>query len=196
MHKDLRDGKVPELFLSNTSPLLPSTSMAPLPLFRKGDKDVHKLKKNKAFSADAIGSLDPEYLTEALEAIGDEQPIVARSIPKHAVIEVDQKTCQERLRQNCIYEPEVYDKMLAESLAVCDLLQSHLDDCIATTRAKSPSPLSSAKTTPKKQPPPNASPALNPPLSKLAKTSGLKSRASTTLSSTNTAKTRTWPRRT
>ncbi|KAE9547974.1 hypothetical protein FO519_008815 [Halicephalobus sp. NKZ332] len=137
MHKDLRDGKIPDLLYNNPS-MVPSTSLAPFPLFKKDESS--KLKKNKAFSDDAINYQDSDYLTEALAAIGDEQPIVARSIPKHAVIENNPELSQKRLRQNCIYEPEVYDQMLAESLAVCDMLQLHLDECISTTRAKSPSP--------------------------------------------------------
>jgi hypothetical protein len=126
--------------------------MTPFPLFKKGgsDKKSDKLKKNKALSADAINHMDPMYLTEALEAFGDEQPIVARSIPKHAVIEIDPKKEERRQRDNCLFEPEVYDKMLSESLMVCDMLQMHLNDCITNTRAKSPltSPSSSSSKSP------------------------------------------------
>ena len=78
MHKDLRSGKVPDFFVQQSqSQILPSTSMSQFSLFKKGDKG-DKLKRNKALSADAINQMDPAYLTEALEAIGDEQPIVAR----------------------------------------------------------------------------------------------------------------------
>uniref|UniRef100_A0A914Y9U4 Uncharacterized protein n=1 Tax=Panagrolaimus superbus TaxID=310955 RepID=A0A914Y9U4_9BILA len=79
MHKDLRSGKIPDFFVqSSQSQIIPSTSMAPFPIFKKGEKKSEKLKKNKALSADAINHMDPNYLTEALEAFGDEQPIVAR----------------------------------------------------------------------------------------------------------------------
>ena len=77
MHKDLRDGKIPDFLCQNPS-MVPSTSLAPFPLFKKDDSS--KMKKTKAFSADAINYLDPDYLTEALAAIGDEQPIVARFV--------------------------------------------------------------------------------------------------------------------
>lgn len=77
MHKDLRDGKIPDFLCQNPS-MVPSTSLAPFPLFKK--EDSSKLKKNKTLSADAINYLDPDYLTEALAAIGDEQPIVARFV--------------------------------------------------------------------------------------------------------------------
>lgn len=65
-----------------------------------------------------------------------------RSIPKHAVLEIDpNKEAEKRLR-HCIFEPEVYDKMLSDSLLVCDMLEKHLDDCIVSVRAKSPQPSS------------------------------------------------------
>jgi hypothetical protein len=41
-------------------------------------KKSSAIKRGKAFSSDAINELDPDYLIEALLAIGDEQPIVAR----------------------------------------------------------------------------------------------------------------------
>ncbi|VDM59995.1 unnamed protein product [Angiostrongylus costaricensis] len=77
---------------------------------------------------------DPVALVEALETIAAEQPIVARSIPKHAKI----TKCEDRSMRNCLFDQEVYDSMLFDSLRVCDLLQSHLDDCIISVRAKSP----------------------------------------------------------
>lgn len=80
MHKDLRSGKIPDFFVQQSqSQILPSTSLTPFPIFKKGEKG--KLKGKKALSADAINQMDPAYLTEALEAIGDEQPIVARWVP-------------------------------------------------------------------------------------------------------------------
>lgn len=45
---------------------------------KKSGRRKETLSKGKAFSSDAINELDPEYLTEALLAIGDEQPMVAR----------------------------------------------------------------------------------------------------------------------
>ncbi|KJH43193.1 hypothetical protein DICVIV_10792 [Dictyocaulus viviparus] len=77
---------------------------------------------------------DPAALVEALETIAAEQPIVARSIPKHAKITKH----EDRSMRNCLFEQKVYDSMLFDSLRVCDLLQSHLDDCIVSVRAKSP----------------------------------------------------------
>lgn len=71
-----------------------------------------------------------------------------RSIPKHAVIEIDPKKEEKRQRDNCLFEPEVYDKMLTESMMVCDMLQMHLNDCIINTRAKSPN---SSRSTPGKR---------------------------------------------
>lgn len=72
LHKGIRTGKLPFdlLKLSQSSQNLPPTA-------EKAKKDTLK-QRNKAFSADAINELDPVYLTEALLAIGDEQPIVAR----------------------------------------------------------------------------------------------------------------------
>lgn len=41
-------------------------------------KKLKKSKGEKAQSVDGINELDPKFLAEALLAIGDEQPIVAR----------------------------------------------------------------------------------------------------------------------
>ncbi|CAI5454405.1 unnamed protein product [Caenorhabditis angaria] len=98
----------------------------------KGQKDF-----GKSMSMDVL--LEDEALVEALEAIGDEKPIVARSIPKHA--RVTKK--EDNSMKNCLFEKEVYDTMLSDSLRVCEMLQSHLDDCIVSVRAKSPEPTSS-----------------------------------------------------
>ncbi|VDO65075.1 unnamed protein product [Heligmosomoides polygyrus] len=73
-------------------------------------------------------------MVEALETIAAEQPLVARSIPKHAKI----TKREDRSMRNCLFEQEVYDSMLIDSLRVCDLLQTHLDECITSVRAKSP----------------------------------------------------------
>ncbi|VDO54648.1 unnamed protein product, partial [Haemonchus placei] len=85
-------------------------------------------------SFDALLEEDPAVLVEALETIAAEQPIVARSIPKHAKI----TKREDRSMRNCLFEQEVYDSMLIDSLRVCDLLQTHLDECITSVRAKSP----------------------------------------------------------
>uniref|UniRef100_A0A7E4ZRL4 Flocculation protein FLO11-like n=1 Tax=Panagrellus redivivus TaxID=6233 RepID=A0A7E4ZRL4_PANRE len=153
MHKNLRDGKIPDNYQSRHHFVAPSTSMSGFPGFKSKEKSS-KLTKNKAFSADAISQLDPANLIEALEVIGDDQPIVARSIPKHAKLESDPNKEERRLRQNCIYEPEVYDKMLSDSLQMCDLLQTHLTDCITSTRAKSPPPTSPFRSPQRKNPNP------------------------------------------
>ncbi|CAD5234739.1 unnamed protein product [Bursaphelenchus xylophilus] len=104
----------------------------------KKKKKKDPLAKGKAFSADCINELDPDYLTEALLAIGDNQPMVARSTPKHAVLRNTEKRMEQRQRKDCLFQPEVYEKMLSDSLAVCDLLTSHLDECISTVRSRSP----------------------------------------------------------
>ncbi|KAH7704850.1 Protein E01G6.2, partial [Aphelenchoides avenae] len=76
------------------------------------------------------------------------------SIPKHAAIFDDEKKNEERRRRNCLYDPEVYDRMLSDSLQVCDLLQSHLNECIVTVRAKSPTPKPTSPTPFYYSPPP------------------------------------------
>ena len=68
---------------------------------------------------DVLCEEDPSILVEALQAIADEQPIVARSIPKHAkIIEKDHNT----QLKNCIFEPEVsyFEKsILLEGIQWC-----------------------------------------------------------------------------
>ncbi|KAI1730650.1 hypothetical protein Ddc_03361 [Ditylenchus destructor] len=148
MHKGLRTtGRVP-LDLARSQQLYAAEKEKKKQAKKGGDD----LKKSKAFSADAINELDPTYLTEALLAIGDEQPIVARSIPKHSAVIVDPRKTTERLRRDCLFEEEFYDKMLSDSLLVCDLLQSHLSECIVGVRAKSPTALSSPFTSPPQTP--------------------------------------------
>uniref|UniRef100_A0A915E9U2 Uncharacterized protein n=1 Tax=Ditylenchus dipsaci TaxID=166011 RepID=A0A915E9U2_9BILA len=145
LHKGMRTtGKVPFEFMQS------SKSQGQLAAQKRQQKDA--LKREKAFSADALNQMDPVYLTEALLAIGDVQPIVARSIPKHTVLIDDPKKTEERLRRDCLYEDEFYDKMLADSVLVCDLLQTHLSDCIAGVRAKTPTALSSPFTSPPQTP--------------------------------------------
>ncbi|CAD6187459.1 unnamed protein product [Caenorhabditis auriculariae] len=97
----------------------------------KGRKDL-----GKSVSMDVLLEGDAAVLVEALEAIGDEKPIVARSIPKHAKIVKK----EDNSLKNCLFEQEVYDTMLSDSLRVCEMLQSHLDDCMVSVRAKSPDP--------------------------------------------------------
>ncbi|CAJ0572806.1 unnamed protein product, partial [Mesorhabditis spiculigera] len=118
-HKSAKSGK------KDTSSTLP-------PQLSKKEKKL--AAQNKAYSFDALVEEDPMMLVESLKAIADDQPLVARSIPKHAKIPQKPK---DPLR-NCLFEQEVYDTMLSDSLKVCDLLASHLDDCMAHVRAKSP----------------------------------------------------------
>uniref|UniRef100_A0A183C3T9 Rho-GAP domain-containing protein n=1 Tax=Globodera pallida TaxID=36090 RepID=A0A183C3T9_GLOPA len=140
LHKGVRTGKIPMDALHQT---YRGGS-------RKGEKHPAVKGKGVYLSADDIRQLnnDSDYIAEALRTLGDEQPRVARSTPKHAFIPEDPRLLLERQRRHCLYGEEVYDKMVAESLLVCDLLQTHLDDCIAGVRAKSPTALSSPFTTP------------------------------------------------
>ncbi|TKR81350.1 hypothetical protein L596_015233 [Steinernema carpocapsae] len=96
------------------------------------------ISQRKAMSVDAIhqSQNDPAYLLEALETLAEEQPIVARSIPKHAAVKT--RNHREKSMENCLFDSTVYDDMLSESLKVCDLLQDHLNECIVEVRAKSP----------------------------------------------------------
>ncbi|VDM48966.1 unnamed protein product [Toxocara canis] len=85
---------------------------------RKSKKDENQLCiQQKAFSADAVFTADPNYLMEALETLAEEQPIVARSIPKHAP--VDTSDFAQRSLDNCLFDASVYDNMLCDSLKVC-----------------------------------------------------------------------------
>ncbi|KAL3091582.1 hypothetical protein niasHT_024164 [Heterodera trifolii] len=144
LHKGVRTGKIPMDALHQT---YRSGS-------KKGEMRAAVGGKGVGFgiylSADDIRQLnhDTDYIAEALRTLGDEQPRVARSTPKHAFISEDPRKVLERQRRHCIYGENVYDKMVAESLLVCDLLQNHLGDCIAGVRAKSPAALSSPFTTP------------------------------------------------
>uniref|UniRef100_A0A0N5AST9 Ground-like domain-containing protein n=1 Tax=Syphacia muris TaxID=451379 RepID=A0A0N5AST9_9BILA len=72
--------------------------------------------QEKSQSANAIfeAQNDPSYLTEALESIAAEQPIVARSIPKHAV--VDTTDYAKHSLDNCLFDEAVYNAMLEDSL--------------------------------------------------------------------------------
>ncbi|CAJ0957935.1 unnamed protein product, partial [Mesorhabditis belari] len=108
------------------------SSTLPSHLYKKHDKHLKHQCKSQSF--DALVEEDPVILIESLQTIADEQPTVARSIPKHANIKPKPK---DPLR-NCLFEQEVYDTMLSDSLKVCDLLAAHLDDCITHVRAKSP----------------------------------------------------------
>ncbi|PIO77401.1 hypothetical protein TELCIR_00478 [Teladorsagia circumcincta] len=107
-----------------------------LPAKLDGKKKKHKSisQQPKSLSFDVLLEEDPAVLVEALETIAAEQPIVARSIPKHAKI----TKREDRSMRNCLFEQEVYDSMLIDSLRVCDMLQTHLDECITSVRAKSP----------------------------------------------------------
>ncbi|KAL6724969.1 hypothetical protein Aduo_019803 [Ancylostoma duodenale] len=109
-----------------------STLPAKLDVKKKKQKPVWEQPKSQSF--DVLLEEDPAVLVEALETIGAEQPIVARSIPKHAKITKK----EDKSMRNCLFEQEVYNSMLFDSLRVCDLLQTHLDECISSVRAKSP----------------------------------------------------------
>ncbi|XGW35185.1 hypothetical protein V3C99_018872 [Haemonchus contortus] len=109
-----------------------TTLPAKLDTKKKKHKPMWEQPKSQSF--DALLEEDPAVLVEALETIAAEQPIVARSIPKHAKI----TKREDRSMRNCLFEQEVYDSMLIDSLRVCDLLQTHLDECITSVRAKSP----------------------------------------------------------
>ena len=54
-------------------------------------------------SLDDIADVDPNYLVEALETIGDDKPLVARSIPKHAKI----TRREDKSMKNCLFEKDV-----------------------------------------------------------------------------------------
>ncbi|KAF8381169.1 hypothetical protein PRIPAC_70311 [Pristionchus pacificus] len=73
---------------------------------------------------------DPESLIEQLQAIGDDQPKVARSIPKNS----KPSKHNDKSLKDCLYGQEVYDGMLEDSLKMCDLLASHFDECMETVR--------------------------------------------------------------
>ncbi|KAK6759487.1 hypothetical protein RB195_021210 [Necator americanus] len=109
-----------------------TTLPAVLDVKKKKHKPVWEQTKSQSF--DVLLEEDPAALVEALETIASEQPIVARSIPKHAKITKK----EDKSMRNCLFEQEVYDSMLFDSLRVCDLLQTHLDECISSVRAKSP----------------------------------------------------------
>uniref|UniRef100_A0A0N5BEM1 Uncharacterized protein n=1 Tax=Strongyloides papillosus TaxID=174720 RepID=A0A0N5BEM1_STREA len=106
----------------------------------EGNNNEKERKNTKYYSMDAINEgtweSDPDFLIEQLISIGEETPIVARSIPKGAPV-VD-TNFEEKSRRNCLFEPEIYDKMLADSLKACDLLKDHLNDCVGTIRGMSP----------------------------------------------------------
>uniref|UniRef100_A0A0R3RT84 Ovate family protein n=1 Tax=Elaeophora elaphi TaxID=1147741 RepID=A0A0R3RT84_9BILA len=70
----------------------------------------------KAYSVGAVNHSDPGYLMEALETLADAQPRVARSIPKHAI--VDTSGFAARSLDNCLFDATVYDAMLHDSLKV------------------------------------------------------------------------------
>uniref|UniRef100_A0A1I7V9I9 Uncharacterized protein n=1 Tax=Loa loa TaxID=7209 RepID=A0A1I7V9I9_LOALO len=72
------------------------------------------LMSKKAYSVGAVNYSDPGYLMEALETLADVQPRVARSIPKHAII--DTSNFAARSLDNCLFDATVYDAMLHDSL--------------------------------------------------------------------------------
>lgn len=58
-------------------------------------------------SFDVLLEEDPAALVEALETIAAEQPLVARSIPKHAKI----TKREDRSMRNCLFEQEVGEQL-------------------------------------------------------------------------------------
>lgn len=107
---------------------------------RTNKPDLHQNTgvQQKSQSANAVYMTlkDPGYLMEALETLAAEQPIVARSIPKHAV--VDTSHFAQHSLDNCLFDASVYENMLDNSIKTCQLLQDHLNDCVAYVRARSP----------------------------------------------------------
>uniref|UniRef100_A0A8R1YFD1 Uncharacterized protein n=1 Tax=Pristionchus pacificus TaxID=54126 RepID=A0A8R1YFD1_PRIPA len=118
---------------------------SPFRFFRGGKKDVDKkdvkspVKKGKVskktqvhadFASNMSLDDDPESLIEQLQAIGDDQPKVARSIPKNS----KPSKHNDKSLKDCLYGQEVYDGMLEDSLKMCDLLASHFDECMETVR--------------------------------------------------------------
>ncbi|CAI4230034.1 unnamed protein product [Auanema sp. JU1783] len=115
---------------------LPDSKTLPASIHRKKKGREKSFWGTKSQSLDDLIPFDPCALLEALETIAADKPMVARSIPKHAKI----MKKEDKSMNNCLFEKEVYDSMLCDSLRVCDLLQSHLDDCIVSVRTKSPEP--------------------------------------------------------
>ncbi|GMT31173.1 hypothetical protein PFISCL1PPCAC_22470, partial [Pristionchus fissidentatus] len=124
------------------------TRSSPFRFFRGGKKEKEikspVTKKGKAtnkkstqvhadFSSNMSLDDDPESLIESLKAIGDDQPKVARSIPKNSkpVKHIDNSL------KDCLYTQDVYDGMLSDSLKMCDLLTSHLDECMESVKTRS-----------------------------------------------------------
>ncbi|VDM98496.1 unnamed protein product [Thelazia callipaeda] len=74
----------------------------------------------KALSMDAVNvHSNSLYLMEALETLGDVQPRVARSIPKHAAVNTEKFAAHSL--DNCLFDATVYDAMLYDSLKVRSL---------------------------------------------------------------------------
>ncbi|KAL3989345.1 hypothetical protein ACH3XW_27295 [Acanthocheilonema viteae] len=100
---------------------------------------MHQPKNSSSPKSDVLSNVrsrsesrNPGYLMEALETLADAQPRVARSIPKHAVI--DTSNFAARSLDNCLFDSTVYDAMLHDSLKVCEMLQDHLNQCILIAR--------------------------------------------------------------
>lgn len=70
---------------------------------------------------------------EALQMIAEDPPHVARSTPKGLAVDTT-RWKEEHDMQHCIYDREVYEKMIDNSLKTCELLQSHLDSYITVVR--------------------------------------------------------------
>uniref|UniRef100_A0AC35TQK1 BLOC-1-related complex subunit 5 n=1 Tax=Rhabditophanes sp. KR3021 TaxID=114890 RepID=A0AC35TQK1_9BILA len=133
---------------SMTLPELKATS----PKGGKRDKKGTKRDRHyRASSQEPNSQRENDFLIQSLETLAEEPPIVARSIPKGAVRE--EIDYNEKSLQNCLFDAEVYDKMLADSLKACDILKDHLNDCVGHIRGMSPqrtlSSMSSTYSSPK-----------------------------------------------
>ncbi|VDD95384.1 unnamed protein product [Enterobius vermicularis] len=88
---------------------------------RRNEYARDKRLQEKSQSANAVYMVkhDPNYLMEALETLAAEQPLVARSIPKHAVI--DTSYYAKHSLDNCLFDEAVYQAMLDDSVKVSRL---------------------------------------------------------------------------
>jgi len=122
----------------NSKSVFPAAS--PAPSSEKKAKKSGKstggsdLENNKEWLSRSFTDL--RVLEEELIAFADDQPRVARCIPKG--VPIDTSSFEARRMKDCIYDDSVYEKMLKDSMDVCELLQHKLDDYIVEVR-KSPS---------------------------------------------------------
>lgn len=71
--------------------------------FRDDSESHFQYRFFQSHSMDVLLEDEAAVLVEALEAIGDEKPLVARSIPKHARVVKKEDTSM----KNCLFEKEV-----------------------------------------------------------------------------------------